>query len=92
MEAVKDSVANTSLRSGAVTIDRDWPLEIPKIDPGKDSSFAFYMINVSTQFVHVMLAVKVSFMAGLDEQIKSADLIQPTTMWMVFPPRMDDAK
>src|ERR1700730_769797 len=79
MEAVKDSAANTSLSSGAVTIDRDWPLEIPKIDPGKDSSFAFYMLNMSTQFVRVMLPVRVSFMAGLDGQRKSADLIQTTT-------------
>jgi hypothetical protein len=93
MEAVKDSETSTSLHSGAVTIDRDWMLEIPKIDTGKDSSFAFYMTNVSKQFARVMLPVKVSFIAGLNEQIKSADLIQATTiMGMILPPRRDDIK
>jgi hypothetical protein len=94
MEAVKkDSAASTTLSSGAVTIDREWPLEIPKIDPGEDSSFAFYMINVSAQYVRVLLPTKVSFMAGLDGQIKSVDLVQPTiNTGMILPPRMDMVK
>lgn len=53
-EVVPAAQGNT--HSGRVTIDRDWPIEIGKVDPGKDNAFSFYINNYrGDQFVEAQL-------------------------------------
>lgn len=54
-KAVPDKDHPSTLRSGEVTLERDWPCQIPKIDPGTANSFIFYISNMSDQFVDVSL-------------------------------------
>lgn len=44
---------NGQLNSGDVTISRDWPIVIGKIDPGKGDSFIFYAVNEYEHFLTV---------------------------------------
>jgi hypothetical protein len=81
MEAIKDKVTPTSMQSGAVTLDRDWVVEIPKIDAGKDAPFTIYLFNMTSQFVRVTLPNKASLSNG-----ESIDLIQPKSWGMHFAP------
>ena len=46
-ERVADKDQSTALRTGVVTLERDWPCLIPKIDPGANNPFVFYIYNVS---------------------------------------------
>jgi hypothetical protein len=91
MDAVKkDTTPNqTFLRGRAVTIERDWPIEIPKIDPRKDSSFALYIINMSQQFVSVTPPSEVFLMDVELDQSKRVPIIQSTSV-MYFPPHQDN--
>ena len=79
-EAITNEENPKSFRSGKITIDRDWLIEIPKIDAGKDVPFIFYIVNASPQFVAVTLPNKIVLSSG------PIDLIQPTNTQMVFPP------
>ncbi|MFZ0495750.1 MAG: hypothetical protein WBE85_12960 [Methylocella sp.] len=56
-EAVADK---NQVRSGKVTLERDWPCLIPKIDPGVANPFVFYIYNISNQFVYVSLPASIS--------------------------------
>lgn len=44
---------NGQINSGDVTISRDWPILIRKIDPGKGDSFIFYAVNEYEHFLRV---------------------------------------
>lgn len=85
-EAIKNEQNPTSFRSGKTTIDRDWLIEIPKIDSGKATPFMFFILNASTQFVSVILPNKVAFLTGSDGQLRNVDLILSANAMMVFPP------
>jgi hypothetical protein len=84
MEALKDP--NDAMRSGAVTIDRDWKIEIPKIDTGKDATFVLYLFNMSAQFVEVTLPRDVIALVATSQEIGSIGLVQPTDTVMRFAP------
>jgi hypothetical protein len=57
----QEAVANKNqVQSGKVTLERDWPCLIPKIDPGVANPFVFYIYNVSDQFVDVILPASIS--------------------------------
>lgn len=44
-----------SIQSGEIFLDREWPVEVTKIDPGADRSFEFYIWNMSNAFVSVTI-------------------------------------
>jgi hypothetical protein len=52
-EAVKDKDNPTAIRSGEITAQRPWRIDIPKIDPGANSPFVFYIWNVTPSWVNV---------------------------------------
>jgi hypothetical protein len=81
MEMIKDKNNPTSIQSGAVTLDRDWIVEIPRIDSGKDAPFTIYLSNMTPQFVMVTLQNKATLSDG--EEI---DIIQPQSWGMYFAP------
>jgi hypothetical protein len=53
IEAVGDRKDPGSLRSGAVTLRKDWVIYIARLDPGPDDGFPFYVWNTSPDFVTV---------------------------------------
>lgn len=52
-----------SVRRGAVTVDRDWLIPIPKIDANSDRPFAFYIHNCC---VRRLVAIKAPFQASVE--------------------------
>lgn len=44
---------NGQINSGDVTLSRNWPILIRKIDPGKADSFVFYTVNEYNHFLRV---------------------------------------
>jgi hypothetical protein len=55
-EIFRKSIPNPSgagTVSGPTTTDGSWALTVPKIDPGESGAFAFYVFNVTDQFVDV---------------------------------------
>jgi hypothetical protein len=57
-EAIQKS-ANAS-ESGKVTLSRDWPIKIPKIDSGPDHPYVFYVMNESNRFVSLSFPDRVT--------------------------------
>src|SRR5262249_31723145 len=49
-EALRDADQPNVTRSGQVTLSRDWPVLIRKIDTGAEKPFIFYLYNVSNNF------------------------------------------
>ena len=62
-EALRNAETNTST-TGAVTLSRDWPIFITKIDPGPEHAFLFYAYNQSSKFVEVALPDFVQVQVG----------------------------
>jgi hypothetical protein len=82
-EAVADK---NQLRSGKVTLERNWPCLIPKIDSGMANPFVFYIYNVSNQFVDVILPASISGTpAGKSVAIRFS-LTQSRALPMNLPP------
>ncbi len=83
-EAVQKS-ANAS-ESGKVTLTRDWPIKIPKIDSGPDHAFVFYVMNGSNRFVSLSFPDKVmANMPGKEKQ-QSLRLIKGQGLALTFSP------
>lgn len=72
-------------RSGEVTLARNYPITVNRIDPGPNGAFIFYIFNKSSQFVEVFLPKSAAFKLPGDIQRQTASLIQPELI-MNFPP------
>jgi hypothetical protein len=85
-ETLPSDPSGSSFHSGAITLDRDGIIEIPKIDAGRDTPFLLYLMNGTPQLVMVELPINVSLPDG-----KLVSLTQPRWMrapWgMHFSPR-----
>jgi hypothetical protein len=77
-ETLADDPSRSSVHSGAITLDRDGIIEIPKIDAGRDTPFSLYITNGTPQLVTVTLPTNVSLSNG-----KLVSLTQP--YWMRAP-------
>ena len=42
-------------REDEITLDREWPFTIPKLDPSPSAPYAFYIMNVRPKFLHIAL-------------------------------------
>jgi hypothetical protein len=63
-------------RSGAVTLDRQWKIKIPKIDIGSDKSFEFFPYSMSANFARVYFPnIAMAEVGGT----KTADIIDVRT-------------
>lgn len=72
-------------RSGEVTLARNYPITVSRIDPGPNGAFIFYIFNNSSQFVEVLLPKSAAYKLPEDTQRQTASLIQPE-LTMIFPP------
>ena len=73
-------------RSGNVTVDRDWVIYIPKIDPGTENAFVFYAMNNGKRFVSVSFPdTATAQMAGTNAR-DTVQLIKPGTDYYFFAP------
>jgi hypothetical protein len=85
-EAIKRKDNPKSEDSGKITLERDWVINIPKIDSGPDRTFTFYVMNTTGKFVTVYFPNKVlAQMAGSGEQ-RTVELIKPTAEMNNLPP------
>ena len=55
IDVIKDPEQPNLSRTGAVTLAREWPIQISKIDPGVINPFVFYIYNQSNKFVEITM-------------------------------------
>lgn len=78
IQALKDDKNPSTIRSGAVTLSREWPIQITKIDAGKNDPFVFYIYNISQEFAGVSLPQAVSLERTGETLRRTVRLIRPT--------------
>ena len=83
-EAVQKS-ANAS-ESGKVTLSRDWPIKIPKIDSGPDHAYVFYVMNESNRFVSLSFPDKVTASGPGTNKQQTLQLIKGKELALMFSP------
>lgn len=71
--------------SAEVTLAKKYPITVSRIDPGPNGAFIFYIFNISSQFVEVLLPKSAAFKLPGDLQRQTTSLIQPE-LTMMFPP------
>jgi hypothetical protein len=71
---------------GPITIDREWLIQIGKIDSGKDSPYTFFVFNMSAQFVEITLPRTISIQR--DTGMDIINLITGPNVTMHFGPRL----
>jgi len=76
-EIVRDSKNPSQMTSGKVTVSREWPIEVTKIDVGLNG-FVFYIQNNSEQFVQVFLPQSAMLQRARDNKRGNVRLIQPS--------------
>jgi hypothetical protein len=85
-EALKREDNPKSKDSGKITLESDWVINIPKIDPGPDRTFTFYVMNTTGKFVTIYFPNQVlAQMAGSDEQ-QTVEIMKPTAEMNNLPP------
>jgi len=80
----------TARKSGNVKVTREWPLEIPKIDPGKENPFVFYIVNFSKDFVDISLPRTITLRREADQVEQTFPLNQPTHIYLLLMPFNED--
>jgi hypothetical protein len=74
-EAIRDADGK-SIRSGPIEIDREWPIEIGKLEPGDAGSFDFYIYNINDKWVQITFPGYVSAVTVADNSRREIPLIQ----------------
>jgi hypothetical protein len=77
-EAIRGSNAG-SLRTGNTTFSREWPISIPKIDPGPDRAFVFYVANISYRWACISLPESVQGETAAEGK-RTFELVTPEHM------------
>lgn len=89
--AFRDVVIDPNLpnqkTSGAVTLSRDWPIEIPKIESGPEARFKFYIFNMSPKFAEATLGSQATVHRLGESVTENVPIVQPNTNHMWFVPR-----
>ena len=85
-EALRDTAQPNVTRGGVVTLSRNWPIEITKIDAGADKPFVFYIYNQSDQFSQVSMPQSVTVEEGTDNTRREIRLVQSTAPMFHLPP------
>lgn len=52
-KAVRDKDNPNAVRNGEITAQRPWRIDVPKIDPGANNPFIFYIWNITDAWVNV---------------------------------------
>ena len=72
------------MHAGKITVSRQWPIDIDKIDPGTSNAFSFYVYNTSDTMVIVSFPDSVTFQTGADEVRQNIRLVHsnvPMEFW-----------
>lgn len=77
-EVIRDRENPNATKSGEITISRDWPIEVTKIDPGING-FSFYIYNQSQQFVQVSLPESATLSLLHDKIRRNVRMTQAST-------------
>ena len=76
-ELIRDDENPNVTRTGLVTLSREWPIEVTKIDVGPNG-FVFYVHNTTQQFLQVFLAQSATLQLARDNKRRTVRLIQPS--------------
>jgi hypothetical protein len=91
-EAIKDKDSPNSVRNGRITAERPWLINIPKIDPGANNSFIFYIWNMTDAWASVSFPdVAEAEYIGDPERFKFR-LSSANALPLTFPPKPDEPK
>jgi hypothetical protein len=88
-EALRDTERPNATRSGVVTLSRDWPIQIRKIDFGQEKPFVFYIYNMSNQFAQISLPNSLTLQLGTENTKREIRLIQSALDFMPYLPPFD---
>ena len=81
------NTGNGEYRSGKVTVDRDWPIQVGKIDPGVSNAFTFYIDNWrSNQWVLASLPDNATLEIFGDSSRRTVHVTHPDANVMPFGP------
>jgi hypothetical protein len=83
-EALSDKDQPGVTRSGSVTRAEPWFIYVPRIDPGTDRAFSFYVWNNSEQFAQVAFPDSAVGQVLGENQRRSIKVIHSRTMPMFF--------
>ena len=73
-------------REGGVTLSRNTPIEVQKLDAGPDHAFTFYIFNLEPQFVEISFPQSATYRLASDRAQHETPLLQSTTPPMIFSP------
>jgi hypothetical protein len=73
-------------RSGTVILARPWLISVPRLDPGTDRAFSFYIWNMSQLFAQVALPDDATGLVLGENQRRSIRIIHPAAVPMSFNP------
>jgi len=80
-------------KQGAITLRRDWRIEIPKLDVGSQNAFTFYIVNDQRdKWVNVLLPKTATARLLGDEETITIDLTAPNVggaIPLMFAPRFN---
>ncbi len=85
-KVIKDPKQPGVSRSGDVSLSRDWPIAIQKIDTGPDHPFIFYIYNQSDQVAQVSFPEFVTAQIGDNVERQTIRLIRPEGFMMPLSP------
>lgn len=85
-EALKDRQNPNQIDSGAIVLERDWLIRIPKIDPGAEHAFVFYGQNETNRFVSVSFPERATGQVVGSTERKAIELIKPGPDMFWFDP------
>jgi hypothetical protein len=83
-QAVQKSASESE--SGKVTLSREWPIKIPKIDSGPDHAYVFYVMNESNRFVSLSFPDKVTASVLGNSEQRTLQLIKGQKLALQFSP------
>ncbi len=89
---VKRAKDSPTLQSGAVILERDWPITIPKIDVGPSYEFVFYIVNQSNLFVEVTFPNSATGQIGDDSAQQQIKIIQQMSVPIFLTPSEETKK
>lgn len=72
------------LTSGKTIIEGDWPITIPKIDPGSGNQFVFYLYHIGTQFIEATMPKMAMCTALGNDREFNVRVDQPTPVRPMF--------
>lgn len=76
-KVVEDADHPGATRSGDVSLSRDWPISLRKLDIGPDHSFTFYIVNPSDKFVSVSFPESATAQLASDKGSRVIKLMRP---------------